>query len=191
MRREDFENQLLAASFRALVFAQRFVRNRLSPNLTWIAVLNQSNDDDKAPDEEVYPEDAGSIEVCDSPAVVVDLLFRNEACPQWIDISVVGSDRDMTLVRLVCCGRFQKNEERLYYHKWGTQPFGIKGPPVFEGDKPGKKRSLPGVESAAKAVRARETPMRILDRIRQAIRVRWMMYNHAVAEELKKRAEKC
>lgn len=68
MRREDFENQLLAASFRALVFAQRFVRNRLSPNLTWIAVLNQSNDDDKAPDEEVYPEDAWRTEACMAPS---------------------------------------------------------------------------------------------------------------------------
>lgn len=142
MRREDFHNQLTAASFDALRFGQEYVSNRLSLKLTYVAVLNQSYDENRKEDEVVYPEDDGKIVPCATEREVVDLLYRKCRCPQWIDISVAGADKTATLLRLLCCGRYHHDETRLYYYQRGTQPFGIKSPDLPPGWKDGNKFKL-------------------------------------------------
>ena len=128
MRREDFHVQLLAATFSALRFGQEFVKNRLSLKVAYVALLNESCDGNREDDEIVYPEDDGRIVTDLTGREVVDLLHRDGRCPQWIDISVAGADREATLLRLLCCGRYHGDESRLYYFDQGTQPFRIKSP---------------------------------------------------------------
>lgn len=142
MRKEDFHNQLRAASFSALRFGQEYVSNRLSHHLTYVVVLNQSADGNRKDDEIVYPEDDGKIHSGLSEIEVVELLHREDRCPQWIDISVAGADKKTTLFRLLCCGRYHADESRLYYYWQGSQPFGIKSPVLPANLKEGKKFKL-------------------------------------------------
>ncbi len=149
MRKEDFHNQLIAASFAALRFGQEYVSNHLSHDLTYVVVLNQSCDGNRKDDEIVYPEDDGKIHSGLSHVEVVDLLHREDRCPQWIDISVAGADEEVTLLKLLCCGRYHADESRLYYYWQGSQPFGIKSPVLPFDWKEGKKFEL---EKPSKAI---------------------------------------
>ena len=143
MRQEDFQSQLLAATFAAIRFGQNYVVNRLPLDVRYMVVLNQSCDDHRKDDEVVYPADDGRIEMGLTVQGVLDLLHRDGRCPQWIDISVAGADRDVTLLRLLCCGRFHGDEIRMYYYEQGTQPFGIKSPNLPPGWKEGEKFRVP------------------------------------------------
>ena len=142
MRKEDFHSQLLAATFSALRYGQTHVKNRLPINVTYIVILNQSYDVNRKSDEIVYPEDAGRIETYLSDKAVVDLLYREGRCPQWIDISVAGADRNITLIRMLCCGRYHGDESRMYYYDGGLQPFGIISPDLPVDWKAGEKFRL-------------------------------------------------
>ncbi|MBC8391091.1 MAG: hypothetical protein H8E17_00780 [Deltaproteobacteria bacterium] len=128
MRKEDFHNQLIAASFASLCFGQEYVSNRLSHDLTYVVLLNQSYDGHRKEDEIVFPEDDGKICSDLSQLELVDLLHRDGRCPMWIDIQVAGADKKRTLMSLRCCGRYHDDESRMYYYEQGTQPFGIKSP---------------------------------------------------------------
>ena len=143
LRREDFHVQLLAATFAALRFSQELVKNRLVLNVRYLVILNQSCDFNASGDEVVYPEDDGRFQADLTDSDVVDLLFRNGCCPEWIDIAVAGADRKTTLVSLYCCGRFCSEESRMYYTWTGFQPFGVKGPDLPKGWREGRKFSVP------------------------------------------------
>jgi hypothetical protein len=88
MRKEDFHNQLIEASSAALHFGQQYVSNCLSQNFAYVVVLNQSNDGNREKDEIIYPEDNGKIYSGLSQTEVVELLYREGRCPEWIDIRV-------------------------------------------------------------------------------------------------------
>ncbi len=166
MRRQAFHNQLMSATFQALIFGQKFVKNTLSADVIYLVRLNQSCDDSRSDDEMVYPEDDGRIEVLNSSIDVVELLCRNEECPQWIDISVFGSDKHKTLLKLECCGRFHSDENRMYYFSNGTHPFGIKSPYLRPWLKPSQKFSLPSTINAIKSARNNVHPYSFMDKIR-------------------------
>lgn len=72
----------------------------------------------------------------------MDLLYRKNKIPIWIDIKVLKSNRNSTTFNLFCTGRYSDNEEELYYNDTGSGPFGIKGPTFPIGYKAGKKFSL-------------------------------------------------
>jgi hypothetical protein len=154
MQREDFQNQLTAATYRAIRFAQNFVGNRLSLNPTYVVLLNQSNDENRTGDEVVFPADKGRMEKCLSEIQVVDLLLRNSRCPVWIDINVAGSDENLTLLRLNCAGRYLGEERRLYYYLVGCQPFGIKSPYLPPAWKKGEKFRLKPIADAVDSIAA-------------------------------------
>ncbi|MEZ5326427.1 MAG: hypothetical protein R3F19_15360 [Verrucomicrobiales bacterium] len=59
---------------------------------------------------------------------VVEFLWRKGKIPEWIDISVVTVDHDVTVCELRCCGRYTGNEDRLYYRPDNRSPFAIKSP---------------------------------------------------------------
>ena len=155
MRREDFHSQLLAATFAALRFGQIHVRNRLSIHVKYVAILNQSFDDNREPDERVFPEDNGKVVPNLTDIGVVDLLHREDLCPQWIDISVAGADEETTLLRLLCCGRYLGDESRMYYYQSGTQPFGIKSPVLPPEWREGMKIKIPKPNKALQAIGAK------------------------------------
>ena len=159
MRKDDFRNQLVAASFAALRFGQKYVKNRLSHNLTYVVLLNQSYDGHKTDEEVVFPFDIGKVKSGLNEEEVVDLLWREGRCPVWINISAIGSERKVTLVQLCCCGRYHSDESKMYYYWQGTQPFGIKSPYLRGKWKNGKwvdgqKFKLPGTKKALEDVTA-------------------------------------
>lgn len=149
MKKEDFCNQLTSASSAALRFGQQYVSNCLSQNVIYVVALNQSHDGNRKEDEIIYPEDDGKIYSGLSQIEVVELLYREERCPEWINIRVAGADRDVTLVSLECCGRYHCDESKLYYTWNGTQPFGIKSPILPHDWKEGEKFEL---RSPSKAI---------------------------------------
>ncbi|MCA9146947.1 MAG: hypothetical protein H6821_02915 [Planctomycetaceae bacterium] len=143
MTEADFHVLLIASSFLAVRFGQRYVSQTLPFDFRYDVRLNQSCDDHATPDDVLYPDDNDRVVSCDSESDVVALLFRDGRCPQWIDISAARVGETFTEMRLLCCGRFTNDRDKLYYTRGGTGPFGIKSP-VFPPDyKEGTKFLLP------------------------------------------------
>jgi len=124
----EFHQLLLTAGKNAASFAERYIVPRLPDRFRYHVVLNQSFDGNATPDEVLYPQDDGRDVVCDSDRDVVALLCRDGRCPEWIDIGVEAIGEGFTLLRLLCCGRFTNDVEKMYYSKTGLGPFGIKSP---------------------------------------------------------------
>lgn len=108
------------------------VTNDLPTNYRYVAYLNQSFDENPAEaDETVYPDDPSGVGDLGSPlsaAEIVQLLYRDDAVPEWIDISAYRVTDCFTVFSLHCCGRFTPNIERLYYSDSDLCPFSIKSP---------------------------------------------------------------
>lgn len=74
---------------------------------------------------------------------MIDLLYRKNKVPIWININVLKSSRKSTTFNLLCAGRFTDNKEEFYYiNKIGSTPFGIKSPELPLDYSEGKKFSL-------------------------------------------------
>jgi hypothetical protein len=143
MRKEDFQFRLKAASFDATTFAQRFVKNKLSFNFNYIVALNRSCDVHLDVGQTVYPVDDNIYHLDLLEEEVVSLLCRESHVPQWIDINVAYAKRSITTLYLRCCGRYEPNEDQLYYYDRGTQPFGIKSPILKKSHGDNTKFRLP------------------------------------------------
>ena len=143
MRPQDFRTQLTAATFDAIHFAKKFLKKHPPIDAQYVALLNQSYDKNCKDDTCVYPEDDGRIEYNLTERAVRELLLRDGRCPQWIDISVIGADSRISLVQLLCCGRYVGDESEMYYYEQGSQPFGIKSPVLPVGWTEGRRFALP------------------------------------------------
>ena len=143
MREEDFRFRLLAASSASVSFASKLVKNQLSLNNRYHVILNMSCDHHAEKHEILYPEDNGKQFFDLSEEEVVNLLSRDGRVPQWIDISVVFTEKRITHIQLYCCGRYTDRIESLYYYESGTQPFGIKSPSLPHNYKESTKFKLP------------------------------------------------
>ena len=128
MTKPEFNVLLIAASFEATRFGQKFAKQTLPFAFRYRAHLNYSFDKHALRDDVLYPEDDGKVVDLSSEEDAVSLLWRDGRCPEWIDIAVDAVSLEFTLLRLLCCGRFTAAQERLYYHKRGFGPFGIKSP---------------------------------------------------------------
>jgi len=124
----EFQSLMKKASTAALDFARRYVTDSLPSALRFHLKLNQSNDDEVASGDRVYPDDNGVECIEATIHAVASRLLRDQRCPQWIDISVEGVGDDFTQMELLCCGRYTANSARMYYHDRGMGPFGIKSP---------------------------------------------------------------
>jgi hypothetical protein len=91
-------------------------------------ILNYSHDLNCHEKFDTYPEDNGIIKLNLVEEEVVEILYRKNKIPVWIDINVLKSSSTSTTFRLLCSGRYTDSEEELYYHTKGTGPFGIKSP---------------------------------------------------------------
>lgn len=110
MTRDEFQNRLNSAAAEAIVFARAFVENVLSDAARFHVLLNQSYDRNAAAQERLFPEEDGRAFDCLTDQEVVELLFRDGCCPEWIDVAVEGQSSTGTRVRLLCCGRYTSDD---------------------------------------------------------------------------------
>jgi hypothetical protein len=134
---------LRKATARAIVFARQFVSNSLPDACEYNLHLNQSYDAQVAEGDLTFPEDVGVMRPGVSVEEVVETLYRHGCCPVWIDISVEAVVGAKTRVRLLCAGRYSRNDSSLYYVDRGVGPFGIKGPDLPSDYQDGQKFALP------------------------------------------------
>jgi hypothetical protein len=149
MTRDDFINLIDNASSLAVQFARRYVQNTLPDVYRYHILLNQSYDGHATADEVIYPEDDRREFKFDSREKVADLLVREDRCPEWIDISVEAAGTDHTVLRLLCCGRYHADIDRMYYNFQGTGPFGIKSPDLPPGYIEGSIFDIPTVRESS------------------------------------------
>jgi hypothetical protein len=137
MYRTTFQNRLRTAARHAVLFARKFVRQRLPDDVAFRVYANQSFDGHpRVGDEVVFPIDTlpqGEFHGPWSVQETVDFLWRDGRVPEWIDAAVEAIDGRRSLVSLLCCGRFTASAKLLYYQSGGLPPFGIKSPTLPPG----------------------------------------------------------
>lgn len=135
----SFQTWADLSSFRAVRFAQEYVRQNLAYEFQYELYLNSSHDDPNQGHFDLYPEDDARIVRYSTLDEVVQELVRNDRIPVWIDISAFKHAKDFTVLRLICAGRFTNDTERLYYYDCGTGCFGVKSPDLPPGSREGYK----------------------------------------------------
>lgn len=73
---------------------------------------------------------------------VVDLLYRSEKVPIWININVLKSSRNSTTFNLFCAGQFSDDKKKFYYNYNGSGLLGVKRPKLPINYKEGEKFRL-------------------------------------------------
>jgi hypothetical protein len=116
-------------------FARTHIIEPLPDAIRFDVQLNSSYDGNPLhPDERVYPDDPECIpqhlRSGLSQEEVVELLWREGAVPEWINLTVVQEADQHTLIEMDCCGRFTANEQLLYHARQGYPPFHVLGPPI-------------------------------------------------------------
>ena len=142
MTKEDFLFHLQGASFIALKFAERYVKDKLITDFKYNVIFTHSHHSTYPDHSDFYPKDEGIIKLNLTDNKVIDLLYRNNKIPIWIDISVLKSSKKNTTFNLLCAGRYSDNKEDFYYRDDGSAPFGIKSPTFPINYKEGKKFRL-------------------------------------------------
>lgn len=142
MTKQEFLFQLKGASFVALKFAERYVKDKLATDFKYNTIFTPPNIYGDVDQFDIYPEDEGLIKLNLTDIEVVDLLYRKNKVPIWIDINVLKSSRKTTTFNLLCAGRYSDNKDEYYYRDNGSAPFGIKSPQFPVGYKDGEKFRL-------------------------------------------------
>jgi hypothetical protein len=139
MTRDEFSNNLKAATFHSHEKALAFVVNELKPPFTYLVALNQSFDGNPLAKGEVIPKEmrAKGTEMIGplSQDDVVNLLWLDGRVPEWIDVLPWEASNSGLKFRLICCGRFAEKTPLLYHEKEGYPPFHALGawiPPDWE-----------------------------------------------------------
>lgn len=145
MTSAQFLALLKKSSDLAFDFAKEFIIDELMPSYKYSVTLNISFDDPKLKQFDIYPTDNNKIIDNISDEDVVKLLCRNEKIPVWIDISVENINKEQTIFRLLCAGRYSNDESEFYYNTGGTGPFGIKSPTFPLNYIKGQKFKLPSI----------------------------------------------
>lgn len=139
MTKQEFLSRLQGATLVSLKFAERYVKDKLTSDFKYNVIFTPLNIYGNADQFDFYPEDEGIIKLNLTDNDVVDLLYRKNKIPVWIDISVLKSSRKSTIFNLLCAGRYSENKEEYYYLDDVFPPFGIKGPTFPIGYKEGEK----------------------------------------------------
>ena len=143
MTEAEFHELLLRASDEAIRFARRYVAQELPCTAKYHVELNQSFDGHATSDEVLYPADDGKEVTLVSAETVLALLYRDGRCPEWIDVSVEAVGTGFTLLRLLCCGRFTSDLQKMYYNDRGFGAFGIKSPYLPKNYTDGSQFEIP------------------------------------------------
>lgn len=132
MDKDTFTEHLNRATSEAREAATHCVTNFLPEDCRYIVSLNQSYDGNPLADgETIFPQDTSIHGERTTPLIaddVVELLWRKEGVPEWIDISVKRVTESQTHFELLCCGRFTNRDNLLYYSQSPRPPFGVKSP---------------------------------------------------------------
>lgn len=139
MTKQEFLFHLQGASLVSLKFAERYVKDKLTTDFKYNIIFTPPNIYGNVDQFDFHPEDEGIIKLNLTDNEVVDLLYRKNKIPVWINISVVKSSRKSTTFNLLCAGRYSKNKEEYYYCDDGFPPFGIKSPTFPIGYREGEK----------------------------------------------------
>jgi hypothetical protein len=126
--KQSFLTWLELASFKAIYFANTYVKQKLIYEFRYELELNSSSDDRKEPQFDYYPDDDNKVIYCNSLKDVAELLVRADRIPVWIDIQTSKYSSAFTLLRLICAGRYTCDIDELYYYNRGVGCFGIKSP---------------------------------------------------------------
>jgi hypothetical protein len=143
MTKTEFHNLLVDSSKSAFDFAKNYVSDNLPNDFKYTVRLNSSNDDPNLKQFDIYPSDNDKTIEFITVTEVVELLYRKNKVPVWIDISVESTTKNNTIFQLLCAGRYSDDNNEYYYQKRGTGLFGIKSPvfpPRYNDD--GTKFSL-------------------------------------------------
>jgi hypothetical protein len=131
-------------------FGQQFIAEELPGAMLCRVLLNQSHDHGIRSGEVAYPDERSPDELLEVTEVV-DLLWRSESVPEWIDVRVSEVREGVTTVELLVCGRFTSKDDLLYHRQEGRPPFHVTSPTLPPGYKDGERFSL-------SQVRSRRTP---------------------------------
>lgn len=96
MTKREFLFHLNGASFVAFKFAEKFVKNKLVTDFKYNLILTVASNIDGSNKFDIFPEDNDIIKLDLTDNEVVDILYRNNKIPVWIDISVLKSSRKTT-----------------------------------------------------------------------------------------------
>lgn len=144
MDKLGFVIQLKHATHAAINFARQHITNETSDVVTYCVYLGYDGPETEDLKEfRLFPEDKGKYFHRITAIEVVNLLWREDQVPVWIDIAVVASRKQETTMSLWCAGRYSGDEEKYYYRKRGTGPFGIKSPNLPYGYVQGELFTLP------------------------------------------------
>jgi hypothetical protein len=130
---EIFRARFVEAAKACRDSARGFLEQSLPEPIRFDVVLNASYDGNPLhADEQVFPDDVSQRPASATSRMledeVVQLLFRNGLVPEWVNLAVVGTDAEATIIEVVVCGRFTANENRLYHADEGRPPFHVLGP---------------------------------------------------------------
>lgn len=137
MTKQEFLFHLQGASLVSLKFAERYVKDKLTTDFKYNVIFTPANIYENINQFDFYPENEGNIKLNLTDNEVVDLLYRKNKIPVWIDINVLKSSRKSTTFNLLCAGRYSDIKEEYYYNDDAFAPFGIKGPTFPIGYKEG------------------------------------------------------
>ncbi len=126
--KQTFLTWLELASFKAINFANTYVKQKLIYEFRYELELNSSCDDRKEPQFDYYPDDDNKVINCNSLEDVAELLMRADRIPVWIDIQASKYSSAFTLLHLICAGRYTCDIDKLYYYDRGVGCFGVKSP---------------------------------------------------------------
>lgn len=141
MTKQEFSFRLKNASFIALDFAKHYVTDKLTNDFKYNVIFTPANDNNNVMFD-IYPEDEGIIKLNLTDIEVIDLLYRKNKVPIWIDINVLKSSRKTTTFNLLCAGRYSDDDDELYCNEDHAGPFGIKSPTFPIGYKESEKFKL-------------------------------------------------
>jgi hypothetical protein len=144
MTRDRFRDLFIEATERVMKFTRTYVIQEVPETPRYRVCCNQSYDiAHDGTSLTAFPQDSLPGKQFHGPmtgVAAIDFLWRDGRVPQWIDVSVVAVEGDITFIELLCCGRYVAEEERMYYSP-AMGPFGLKSPvlpPNWDNKKPEK-----------------------------------------------------
>lgn len=128
--RKGFASNLESSVCEARDFTRQYVTNHLPDAMRYLVCLGCSYDEAKLQENErCFPEDYAERErFAESCEEILNLLWRNGAVPEWINVMVYDADDKFTYIKLICCGRFSSEKSYMYHANEGRAPFHVLGP---------------------------------------------------------------
>ncbi|MEP1489286.1 MAG: hypothetical protein ABJK28_12735 [Algibacter sp.] len=125
MDKEIFYNNLIKAANTVYPFTCEMVVNKLPNQFKYIVKIYSNFRKGLKEGEVTFPKVKKLNQTTEpiNAKEVIDILWMDQAIPEWINIQVEDYDENNTYFSLECCGRYSKREEHFYHKKEGYIPF--------------------------------------------------------------------